>query len=506
MFMKKLRALLRPYRRRLRLEALWKSFLIGLAIGMVAATIILVFFKMLYHTAEYPLALTTGGVVAVLSAGLHYAIRYKSLWKDTTACVDALGLKERVTTMFTLSEDESTISKLQREDALEKLQQVKPKQIKIRLLSRQLLAVALSLVLFGAAIVMPLFSANASDSSAITAEQNKIIEELIAALKEKVAGLEVDDNTRSQLNKVIDDLEKDLPSYETYIEKIARISKASDQINVILKSLLTKNIIGAALAKYEITKALGKAIINGDIEAVKKACEDLKKRFAETTGDSYTALLKTLSESLQGALELAKGAGVSTEDELYMAIDTFAADSNSALTNANKGTDTADQVNAVIDKAMNAIIAALGKQNEIESAMKEINELIEDAKDELAALEQQAETSSSGVESGSSQPDASEPAETESRSPAESEPPEGTESDTPPDDQSGMPDGDIPEGTASGNTQEAEKEKIYDPDSGAVPYEDVYDEYYADALAELNEQDAGSDQKDVVKDYFNALK
>ncbi len=64
--------------------------------------------------------------------------------------------------MFSLVEDDSAVSKLQREDA-----------------------------------------------SVITAEQRRIIDELATALKEKIAELEIDDNTRYQLNKVIYDLEQD---------------------------------------------------------------------------------------------------------------------------------------------------------------------------------------------------------------------------------------------------------------------------------------------------------
>jgi hypothetical protein len=104
-------------------------------------------------------------VAAIFFSGFYYGVRYRPHWKDTTACVDALGLKERVTTMFALGDDDSVISKLQREDALAKLREVKPRQLKIRLLSWRLLAVAVSLVFFGAAMALPLNSVTSGSAA-----------------------------------------------------------------------------------------------------------------------------------------------------------------------------------------------------------------------------------------------------------------------------------------------------------------------------------------------------
>jgi hypothetical protein len=503
---KKLLSLLKPYRRRLWLEAFLKTLLAGLALGAAVAAIVLLVTKLTMENPQYWTPLLVGGASGFVFACLYYIFKFRPRWKDTTARIDELGLKERVTTMIDLSDDESTVSQIQREDALDKLRQIRPGQLKIKLPSRQIMAFVLSLIMLGAVITLPLSNVTAENASEITAEQNKIISELVAELKEKIAGLDVTDDIRAKLNAVIADLENGLPICKTYVEKIARISKASDQINAILKSLLTKNIIGAALAKYEITAALGKAILNGDIESVKAACEELKSRFAALSGDDYANLLIELIDSLNSALELSKGAGVEESDGLYAAISTFRSDLIGVQENGQQGSDVTEQFNAAIDKVRDAIIAALTVQNAIEAVLDEINELIDEAKEQMAALEagEEPETEDSASEQSEEETGES-PLSSE---PALSEPSEETESGTPPESQSEPPDGAMtgepPDGAASEIPQD-EPEKIYDPEDGAVPYADVYDEYYADALAGMDKDDTASEQRSVVEDYFSSL-
>ncbi len=518
--MNNLRLLLKPYRRKLRIEALWKSTILGLAMGIIAAAVFLALAKIINHTKEYQLALIIGGAVAVLTAILYYVIWCRPLWRYTTACVDALGLEERVTTMFTNEGNDSVISKLQKEDTLKELNKINPSQLKIKFFHRQMWAILLSIILFGIAALLPVVKVNASDTSELTEAQNEIIDQLVTDLKEKVEGLEVEKDISNQLNNVINDLKDDLPNHDTYIEKIARISKAYDSINSILKSQLTKSIIGAALARYEITKALGRAIINGDTKAVETACEDLKNEFDKLTDDTYTEHLKNLLESLNGAIELIQNAGVEETDELYKAIGIFAEDISDSLDSLNQGEDVKEQVDEAIDKAMNSINSALEKQKAIEDAIKEIKELIDKAKEELAALEKGEEretTETQGNEEGeeneseqggTQQPGGDQPSdEGEPKIPAS----EGEEG------QEGIPqgqgaenfDGDIPGGkSSSGNQGKGGQEKVlvYDPEDGIVPYENVYDEYYANELARMNQNNTDSDEEDVVKDYFNLLK
>ncbi len=512
--MNNLSSLLKPYRRKLRIEALWKSIILGIAIGIIAAAVFLTLAKIITHTAHYQLALVTCAVVTVLITIIYYVIWYSPRWRYTTACVDALGLEERVTTMYTNEGNDSVISKLQKEDTLKELNKINPSQLKIRFFHRQMWAILLSIIIFGIAALLPVVNVNASDTSKLTEAQNKIIDELVTKLEEKVDGLEVKKDTREQLNNVIEDLKEDLPNYNTTIEKIARISKASDSINAILKSLITKDVIGAALARYEITKSLGRAIINGDIEAVETACEDLKNQFDNLADDAYKEHLKNLSESLNGAIELIQNAGVEKTDELYKAIETFAEDISDALDSLNQGNDVTDQVDEAIDRAMESIILALGVQRDYEDGIKEIKKLNDKAKEDLAALERgEIETSESqgneeGSDEGESTPGGAQ--EQGGTQPSdEGTPSEGEEGEGTPQGGAENFEGEVPGGKSSGGDYGKggqEKVLIYDPEDGIVPYENVYDEYYANELARMNQNNTNSDEEDIVKGYFNLLK
>ncbi|MDR0286769.1 MAG: hypothetical protein LBI03_03545 [Clostridiales bacterium] len=602
--MKKFYSLLNPFQRRLRKEALLATVTIGLAIGIIVAAGILVFTKLAYHTAGYGFAAIIGVTAAILASILYYMIWRKPRWSDTTMKVDALGLEERVTTMFALSDEKSLISKLQRNDTLSKLSQVKPKQMKINIPFRQMLAVIISLAIFAAALLIPVVNATEPDPAiaaavaAAAAEQQKIIEELNEELQQDVNELDVNDDVRGQLNDVIDDLKQDLPSYDNYVDKIARISKTSDQIDKISKNMPSKNKIGESLTKQETTKELGNSILNNNAEEIKAALEDLKNQTDSLSDESYTESLENLANDLRSSLELAKEAGVDPTDELYKALENLADSLEKTLAEAEKesegeavkNNEMSEQVDDMMDKALDDILKALDKQNENEEIMEKMQKQIEEAKDKLAKLGQEEETAEEDLEGkkSSETPKKSDPQSTtpgesldtnlpgstlgggdesgltgktdENKAPDS----EGSASDSPstkqgtkpgegsaPDSQDTMPGeqgeqglqgttpgsqgsqgsqgttpggeggigsgGNSGQGSSGGGTGSGtgsgtgggnpvyQQERIYDPDSGKVPYDNVYDEYYADVLAGIN-KDSDSKLKDTIDDYFKSLK
>ena len=88
-------------------------------------------------------------LVASPAAGvLFYFIKFRPSIKSNAQRIDRLGLDERAITMVEFANDNSYIAQKQREDALEKMATVEPKQLTIRISLTAILLCFLSLLLF----------------------------------------------------------------------------------------------------------------------------------------------------------------------------------------------------------------------------------------------------------------------------------------------------------------------------------------------------------------------
>lgn len=136
--------LFEKYRRRLKGIGIKKSFLWALAVGFVfefAAAFAIWFF----HTKVLiSILVMLGTIVAVtlLATPVIYLIFFKPTKASVARMIDKLGLEERLVTMCEHEKDESSIARIQREDAKKKLNTVSEKRFSFRL--SKVAAIALS--------------------------------------------------------------------------------------------------------------------------------------------------------------------------------------------------------------------------------------------------------------------------------------------------------------------------------------------------------------------------
>lgn len=138
--------------RRLRLEAVLRSALGGLAIGF-GANFAAALAAWLFDFGGIWMAIGVGAGVAVLSGVLLYFLKYRPDPREVAARVDRLGLKERSITMLELEGDDSVIAKLQRENAREYLGRVKNSKVAIGV-SKALVCLAVCGALVGSSMTV----------------------------------------------------------------------------------------------------------------------------------------------------------------------------------------------------------------------------------------------------------------------------------------------------------------------------------------------------------------
>ena len=142
------------YASRLTFEALVKSLLLSLAIGFGANFIAAI---VAWFTIEDNLALaliiTLGALVltTLVCTPIFYFAKFRPTEKSSARRIDRVGLEERLITMVEYKDDQSTIARLQREDAERALANVEKSELRMRI-SKKVVATVLAATLIGGAM------------------------------------------------------------------------------------------------------------------------------------------------------------------------------------------------------------------------------------------------------------------------------------------------------------------------------------------------------------------
>ncbi len=486
------------FKRKLLAEGLLKSFIGGVICGAGVLFLFLIVMHLLSNEPRVWMMLAAFGAPFVFAGMLLFVIRYYPTRKRVAGRIDASGLEERVGTMLELKNEATLIARLQREDAMEHLRIATTKQMKMQFRKAPIIACAILLslcigMMFVPYTIMGVIAAEATER----AEEEKMIKEMIEALRQTVDEAKVSDTLKNEMYDIIDELEKSISKDDTTLEKVAKISQAEKKIQELLAKAVTKYAIGSALQQFESTKELGKAISAGDTDAVSAALLTMKESFEALSGQEQADLLATVSDDISQALALSQ---VESGDALYDALATFS-EQLADLGKKATGTDVTDGIETAVSEAEAAIIAALGEQADIEATAESFSELMEETKDELLGNESESEETEEGEQTEGEQSEGE-----------EGEKPEGEE---------GQQDGEKPEGEENGEQPEGEggefsgegegsglgnmTEEIYDSTTGNVEYGEVFAAYYAEYLKSLEEGEIPEDMQTIIEEYYNSL-
>lgn len=128
-------------------EAVLRSALWGVSAGAMVAFAAAVACWFLEASLLW-VALVALLAASVIAGVLFYFVKFRPSIKSNAQRIDRLGLDERAITMVEFANDNSYIAQKQREDALEKMATVQPKQLKIKISRLAIILCCLSLLLF----------------------------------------------------------------------------------------------------------------------------------------------------------------------------------------------------------------------------------------------------------------------------------------------------------------------------------------------------------------------
>ena len=490
--------LLRGFRNKLLLECLLKAGLNALMVS--AAGVFITSLVCHIQIRETPPVLTAQIGVALFALVFlgAFLLRYPT-WKRVAARVDALGLKERASTMLEYWDRDTPLLQLQRDDAAAHIRGAEPRQMALQVGRGQWGLCALAVCLAAVMLVLPVnvFASSETEIPQET-EPNQAIVELIEQLREEVKAAELEEEMKEELDRIIDQLEEELQDSESELDQAAQIQQAMEEMQELMEEALTKNQIGEALQKEQSTRTLGEAISDNDAERVTAALEAMKQALAEDPES-----IQAQAEDIASALE---ESGVENTDELFQALEKL----KEALENQDPASEDLEQeLEETFETAREEILEALEQQAAIEEQLGQMEETMQEAKDEVLGIEPEEEETSEGGEEeseGGEEPteggeeaseggeEASEGGEEASEGGENAEGGEGSEGGE------GMSGSGGGEGESSTMT-----EGIYDPISGSVSYGEVFAAYYAQYLEALESGEVPEELQEIMDQYFSAL-
>ncbi|MCF7931881.1 MAG: hypothetical protein K9K93_01815 [Acholeplasmataceae bacterium] len=445
--------------RELKIEATLKATLFGLSAGLLVGVI--VFFVGIVTTQNLLwLGLGISGLIAILTGFFIYWVPERPTVMKVAKRIDQMGLEERTITMVELDEEETYIAKVQREDTKTALAAFRPKLLVFSSFFRPLLMFSIALVLMITSLTFMMTIVNAadddpSDSPTDISAEDAMFQEMIDELLSIINQANIDVTLKSTLYTMVVDLERRLPTYETYMEKYADVLKTRNEIlqmiaDAILELEESLMNIAEALQQYENTEILGLALATWDDDEIIAAFDYMYDRIDVLLGQElYDVMWQTAID-----IETALAESVGTYPPMAEALQALADAYKLALDAYEPGNE--DEVladaKAGMDQSLEDLLAAIQELRDMIEELEELEEEIEEETDEFPMFMPFPEDSAEGSDPGDPN-------------------------------------------TNSENT-------VID---GQTPYEDVYDTYYEDAMAWLAGENISEDMRRIIENYFNML-
>jgi methyl-accepting chemotaxis protein len=321
-----LKDLLKSYFRRLVLEAIFKSSIVGLIIGFSFALIIkLYLFFTLNNSIIIPLL--TGLIVSIISAIILYFFKYQPKLTSVASRVDGLGLDERIITSLDIEKKnlDSYIATKQQEDAKEKLAKTNPKQLKLKLFSIPTLILLLVVPLSLGAMAI---TNNPSSSDISTDQPKDDFAKEIEEIRSIIRNANIYNVQRNELYKMVDDLVTRIKTYETKDEKTSDIKKTKDEIiskieDYVIGNLLDilRDLIDDAEVRDSFKEELHTQVDDFEVEI--KRTVTLAKKIEKTKAFVSELQDSIIDEAVQELRDIVDNASVANEikNQAYQLID-----------------------------------------------------------------------------------------------------------------------------------------------------------------------------------------
>lgn len=433
---------IRKYKFKVFLNAIVNSLVYGLINGFMITSIIaliLFFFKV----NKLFIILIIFGILFIGTTIYAYFKLFRVSNEEIARKLDELDLNERIITMLEYQTDEKEIYQLQREDALDKLKLVNPKQLKINIKKYTIIILLVTMFIFSASFFLPspkTSSANPINPGDIIeepSEEDKIIKEMLEKIRKIIDDSGLEPELKRRLHEYVDNLELSLKNCTTTAAKVNLIKKAMKEIEEIIDYYLTERYLGQALQMVEKinssgiltnrdfeTQELGLAISEKDLEGVDSSLEKFKQELLASTKAKSTRFDEIKNQYAADLEEALKRGTLEENEALVTAVSNF---------KNNLDTATPENIVDVIEQAKEEIKKALmedpsGTQEDqaaedADQAKEDISDAMQDALDQLEQEEQQPEEEDQISQDGEGEEESDEnPPVVKPENPVDSEP------------------------------------------------------------------------------------
>lgn len=319
-----LKAALRPFHRRVRLEVVLKAFFCAIAIATSVGVAVMALLRLV------PGALSRGGAWALVMTiftfcfAALYLIRRPS-WKQTALRIDGVGLGERIATMVEFQNRTGDLYDLQRQDAMNRLKAVSPRQIALNWPKAWMIADVCLLALIVAVVLSPASLWQWKGQEPVSAqvletEEMLLIREMIQNAADQIDASDLSEEEkqalRMRLQELMDQIEE---SGETGLALLASAVGETELLLEDLGDLERVNTILGELMKTVLLRDLAVALSALDEGMAHSALRALQDEFLIVCGSERQQRLEQAAEEIIAALARVPGAKEATVSSDYLA-------------------------------------------------------------------------------------------------------------------------------------------------------------------------------------------
>lgn len=308
--------LLSPYLRRLRLNAALRALAGGFAVGLCAeASVLLACHLFLKEPISLRVLALAALILSLISAAMLYALPYRPTPLQAAKQLDALGLKERVSTMLALQESKAYLHTVQREDTRRALSAIGPETLQIRAPKAQVL---ICITALAACLIIGFLPwgalAPAQTVKVRTSEQDTLVQMLLN-MRRRVEESDLSDAEKAELLSRIEELEASVDlGGGSMLQLLAQAEKTEERVvQEIAKTLDEKAAtdlpqtgeqasVLSCLTEYPVLRELCQAILAMDGSGVRRACNALTTRILTPTGEARRSAVMDLYGYLNAVL------------------------------------------------------------------------------------------------------------------------------------------------------------------------------------------------------------
>ena len=468
---------LRPYLRRLNLEAVLRSAIMGGVLVLPVWLALLVAYRVFGAAGA---ALSYMPWALALAVGLAYMLKYRLAIPEAARRIDALGQQERISTMVEFAKSESVLCRLQREDALRQLAKLPPSSLRIRFSPA---ALALCLMFLAMLIGVSCMPQRLIDSLPFAqrtqSEEEILLLEKIAQLRSQIESGELNEADKTRLLDQLAGLEAQLAAGYMDLAVLQEVRQMMDTVSETVVELTPRDTYAAALLEFERLRPLGEAIFKRNYDVVTLVFDNMAYTLLEKEGTEQINALMDLMYDINASL--AKPLRDNSQENLRQGMMALSGGLETAAHMAYNRRDNTQMIETAIDSAKTYVREFLGVASQEERYDPYANKTWEDpdaprqysAAMKLAPLEEQLT-----------------PAQTEHVY----DPPQAARL-------SGYSPGDTDE---TGRVQRilAPRDERQD---GTVPYGQVYGPYYARYLEAISGDAVPEALQEAVKAYFDGI-